>query len=659
MKGIQNSLGATELLFYRRLFFASYTDVASASAATDIEIERDKAYIASRLDAEGVSFLTKTLPKLGKAVDLALSSGTSLLCPGLSKAKGSQLPKLMGWLFKEVFDESGSERSDASEPSALVKRGAALGYLRQLLFMFYKLELPYTSDQEMKVINTFIETDRATHFDFEKLDSVDRNALRIAKHLIHTVLTEECDVEGVIPRHGPGAVATGEKCHEKMRFKRYYRALDQVFPYPEYFFYNANHFSDCCKDFYTWDALEAGTAKVVLVPKDSRGPRLISCEPLEYQWIQQGLMSKIVKIIEHHPLTRGRINFRDQTINRRMALSGSKSGRWVTLDMKEASDRVLTSHIEYLFPEMWKRTLLACRTTATTLPDVTVIRLRKFAPMGSAICFPVEALIFWALTAAAIKNTNIGLTSLERVARSVFVFGDDIVVRKQDHLPTMQLLPKVGLLFNEGKCCTSGFFRESCGCDAYHGIDVTPLKIKRRWCHHLTGTSHVSWCEYHNSLAERGYFEAASFVAEEIQRARVTPWANYPGSACPCLIDPRKNAVQENKRLNLKTRFENPKRDKPNYQVYEVYAWTARPVTYVTGAPGWGEMLRVASHKVQTEELMLQTNYLQYLYDRDSDLAPARHKLLYQESLGDMVAAYQYTVRRRVTQKRRWARVIL
>jgi hypothetical protein len=527
--------------------------------------------------------------------------------------------------------------------------------------MFYKLELPYTTAQETEVLKTFVETDKATSFNYENLSSGDKNALRIARHLIHTVLGEKCDVEAIVPRHGPGAVSTGEKPHEKMRFKRFYRALDQVFPYPEYFFYNATHYKDDIKNFYeTWSPHEAGTAKVVLVPKDSRGPRLISCEPLEYQWIQQGMMSKIVKIIESHPLTRGRVNFRDQTINRRMALLGSRSGRWVTLDMKEASDRVLTSHIEYLFPEMWKRTLMACRSVATKLPDGTVLPLRKFAPMGSALCFPVEALVFWALTAAAIKNTNMGLVALERAARSVFVFGDDIIIRQKDHLPVMQLLPKVGLLFNPGKCCVAGHFRESCGCDAYHGIDVTPLKIKRRWCHHLAGTSHVSWVEYHNSLAERGYFEAASLVAGEIQRARITPWANHLGSACPCLIDPRKNAVQENRSLGLRTRFEQSKRlDKPNYQTYEVYAWTARPVKYMTGAPGWGEMLRIASHKVTTRDLELQINYLQYLYDCDADLAPAHHKSINNRPLGDMVTAYQYTVRRLVTQKRRWARVIL
>ena len=274
--GIHNSLDPGELEAYLGLFFASYTDVASASVATNIDVERDKATVARRVDAEGVEFFTKTLPKLGKAVDTALSSGSPLQCPGFSKVGGTQYPQFMGWLFSEVFDKSGSERSDTSEPHALEKRVAALGHLRQLLFLFYKLQLPYTKAQEDEVVKTFVETDRSTSFNYEALTSGDKNVLQLARHLIHTVLGDECDVRGLIPRHGPGAVATGEKPHEKMRFKRYFRALDQVFPYPEYFFYNVNHYRDSIKDFYNWVPMEAGTAKVVLVPKDSRGPRLIS-----------------------------------------------------------------------------------------------------------------------------------------------------------------------------------------------------------------------------------------------------------------------------------------------------------------------------------------------------------------------------------------------
>lgn len=663
--GSHNSLAEGETEVYLSLFIAIHNDVAGASAATSIQIERDVATLRRRLNAEGLEFLTRTLPKLGKAVDSALANCTPLQFAGFKSLPKTQYPIFLGWLFKEVFDTNGYERCEASGTTDPRRISVALGHLRQLLYLFYKLELPYTAEQENKVIRDFVETDRSTSFNFEGLSISDKNVCSIAKHLIHTVLSEELNVSSeLIPRHGPGSVATGEKPHDKPYFKRWYRALDECFPYEKYFFYNANHFSDGLDRFHTWESLEAGTAKVVLVPKDSRGPRIISCEPLEYQWIQQGVMRPIVKRLESHLLTKGRINFLDQTINRTLALLGSSTGEWVTLDMKEASDRVLTNHIEYFFPETWKKILLASRSVATTLPDGSVIRLRKFAPMGSALCFPVEALLFWAMTVAAIKNANIGGEPLETVARSVFVFGDDIIVRQKDHLPVLSALPKIGLQFNLSKCCVAGFFRESCGCDAHRGIDVTPLKIKRRWCHHLAGSDHVSWVEYHNSLADRGYFEAADYLARKILATRQTPWANNPGSACPCLIDPRKNAVQENKRQGLRRRYNTSTCN------YEVYAWTARPAAYTAGAPGWEELLRVTALCCKASDLEFSPDG-EFIRDEDKqnvDLGlrwlRSRLALSMREEIDylptpSLVRACQYTARRSVIQKRRWARVIL
>jgi hypothetical protein len=661
--GTHNSLGTEEASFYLSLFITIHNDVAGASAATSIEIERDVATLRRRFDAEGIAFLTRTLPRLGKAVDSALSNSTPLQFAGFKSLPKTQYPIFMGWLFRIVFDTNGYERCEASGTTDPRRVSVALGHLRQLLYLLYKLELPYTEEQEDKVLRDFVHTDKSTSFNLDALSVCDKNVCSLAKHLIHTVLSEGLNCSELIPRHGPGAVATGEKPHEKPYFKRWYRALDECFPYEKYFFYNANHFSDNLDGFYTWESEEAGTAKVVLVPKDSRGPRIISCEPLEYQWIQQGIMKQVVKRLSSHQLTRGRINFRDQTINRSLALRGSSTGEWVTLDMKEASDRVLTSHIEYFFPETWKKILLASRSVATKLPDGSVIRLRKFAPMGSALCFPVEALLFWAMTVAAIKNANIGGEPLETVARTVFVFGDDIIVRQKDHLPVLSALPKIGLQFNLSKCCVSGFFRESCGCDAHRGIDVTPLKIKRRWCHHLAGSDHVSWVEYHNSLADRGYFEAADYLARKILATRQTPWANNPGSACPCLIDPRKNAVHENKLQGLKTRFS------PRSHCYEVYAWTARPAKYIAGAPGWEELLRVTTLCCKASDL--DTPDGEFTRDEDKQNEDLGHRWLKSRlalstkaevdylPTSSLVRACQYTARRSVIQTRRWARVIL
>jgi hypothetical protein len=66
-------------------------------------------------------------------------------------------------------------------------------------------------------------------------------------------------------------------------------------------------------------------ARVCLVPKDSRGPRIISCEPAELMFIQQGIMRKLYSHLETHHLTAGQINFTDQSINRNLALLASNA----------------------------------------------------------------------------------------------------------------------------------------------------------------------------------------------------------------------------------------------------------------------------------------------------------------------------------------------
>jgi len=634
------------LAFYTDFLLATLTDVAYTCYQSDVELDLDCREIRSRAENEGMPFLTRTLPTFAKAIDLALATGTAIQrVSGFKTGKDSVLPRFLRELTITVFDDEGNERSDASVQ--------ALTGLRQLLYLFYKLELPPTKEQEDEVIQLFIDTDRSLPLQVVTDDHRKAWTLRYAKHLIARVLgnTDPRDSALFRPRHGPGAVATGEKGSEKVAFKRYYSALSAEFPYEDYFYYNLTHFCDDVYEYQDMRELVAGTAKVVLVPKDSRGPRLISCEPLEYQWIQQGLMNVMVKTIERHKLTAGRVNFTDQTVNQRLALESSLSGEMATLDMKEASDRVSLALVKALFPDTWFRALDACRTTGTTLPDGTVFPLRKFAPMGSATCFPTEALIFWALTVAVISY---GLDGSQRreASKSVFVYGDDIICRLKDQELVRQHLPSFDLKFNETKCCTGRFFRESCGMDAYKGSSVTPLKIKAVWSPSLAGSDYASWVEYHNSLNERGLFNACDFLAPHIQAARLTPYADSLGSAVVALVDCRKMAIQENKRLGIRTRFCS------RLHVTQVYSWVVRSRSQRAATRGWAEMLRVASY-TSGEAPKLPIGLRRAFERLDARLAPDNGYWPLSHSCDDamspsLVTAYQYTLPRQVTLRRGW-----
>lgn len=595
-------------------FSASHT-LASVSAYSEAEGERDIQEIEHRTRHEGLSFLTKILPRFGKAIDLALATSTQLQVSSFERMKGSQLPKLFRQLTSLVFDDSGWERSDASP--------GALSALRQLLYFFYKVEFPLCEKQSNEVIEQFKVVDRelALVNSSGAYDTVWIN--RQAKNLIHRILAAVSPRgSSLLTRHGPGSVATGEKSFEKPVFRRFYRSLNVEFPYEEYFYYNLSHFTDELDHYLNLEELESGTAKVVLVPKDSRGPRLISCEPLEYQWIQQGLMAVLTDAIEKSPLTGGQVNFVDQTINADLAMRGSRGEPWVTLDMQEASDRVSLALVKDLFPSNWYAALAASRSTHTKLPCGEIIPLNKFAPMGSALCFPVESLVFWALSVASIHMHRPNIP-LERVMRSVFVYGDDLIVPIQDHEFVLQYLPRFGLKFNAGKCCTRGSFRESCGCDAYKGVDVTPLRMKQRLRSSYSDTEFVSMVALHNAAIERNCFNLADHIRHLCRRCKRIPYGNKD-SAYLCWVDPRKITNQAN--ASFRTRFSRALHRR------EIHTWYVRGRIIInTSTPGWSEMQRIASLGRQQS---------------DSDTARA--------SITTRATAYHYALPRQATLRRGW-----
>jgi hypothetical protein len=272
-------------------------------------------------------------------------------------------------------------------------------------------------------------------------------------------------------------------------------------------FVNADHLCDTLHEFARVEEKESD-AQVVLVPKDSRGPRVISCEPLENQWLQQGIMRKLVSWIERHPLTRNDIRFTDQEPNRMAAIAGSYHGQLATLDLKEASDRVSVWLVEQLFPEPLLGALLATRSLATRLPDGEVLPLAKFAPMGSACCFPVLATCVWALLRAGSAGAD---------GKTVFVYGDDVIVETAEAEHAIEQLETFGLHVNRDKSCTSGLFRESCGMDAYNGVNVTPVRFRTVWSSEPAAGHYASWIAYANSLWHGGYRTSANYIADRMQ----------------------------------------------------------------------------------------------------------------------------------------------
>jgi len=498
---------------------------------SDKSLKNDIKTIRSRSQSEGLSFLTKTLPLLGKALDLGLSSRCFNAPREFKRSHDcANRPAFLQAYFKHLFDDSGFLR-DEVEPNAVL-------HLRQILFFAYKLEIPFSKRQMNDSIHSFISTDA----ELELTSDVETTQILEVASFITEKIFRDFDVKDILPKHGPGAVATGERLEEKWEFSRLYSSIHSVYPYYEYFIVGGGDELIDRKDWYMrLTRLDQGHAKVIAVPKDSRGPRLISCEPLEFQWVQQGLGRSMMTFLESNRLTKGQINFTDQSINQKLALESSYSLVNSTIDLKDASDRVSVALVQAVFkrcPDLL-RCLLACRTSATILPDGEVLTLQKYAPMGSALCFPVEAFIFWVVLVASISRHH--KWQQADVMRDVYVYGDDIIIPTNETSLCIQTLEAVNLRVNRQKCCIHGPFRESCGMDAFQGVDVTPVRLKKPWSgRKIDGSAYASYCSIANEFSRLNYSKCAEYLWLELEKTYGkipfgTSRASYP---CRLVTDP-------------------------------------------------------------------------------------------------------------------------
>lgn len=491
-------------LFTSLLLDVSVTLEQDVYTLRDARLDAQKA--KKRIATEGVAFLTKQLPRLGRSLDRALTGDVSLDYTGFSKQADPsvKLPKFMGKLFVRVFSCDGWVLQTPCTNSVRLLRG--------VLFAFSKYALPNNPKLDEQVIAKFEKTeqDLLLHIDCRlchlRVQSRSFDNIIYGARARLKVVLGDLDVRDILPRHGPGAVSTRETGAKKYRFSRYNERIANIWPWEEYFYASLGHVCDEMESFKALPVMDH-SARVLLVPKDSRGPRLISCEPLENQWIQQGLGQVIVDRLQSHVMTKQHIHFRDQRPNRDAALLGSITGNTCTLDLAEASDRVSVGLVRQLFPMHLCDALLAARSLATTLPDGRDLKLRKYAPMGSALCFPVLAATVWAVLAS-------GLDAKAR--KGLLVYGDDVIVCKTKVQDAINILESVGLKVNRNKSCTNGFFRESCGMDAFKGVDVTPVRIKTVWSSSPSAKVYVSYIAYANALYKRGFINAAYKIADSL-----------------------------------------------------------------------------------------------------------------------------------------------
>lgn len=469
---------------------------------------RDIQTLVKRTKTEGNSFVTKTMPLLAKAL-LSGLGGSRFTCPTNFKRKSrSALPAFLGSLFAKVFDLNGQLLPEAD--------ASAIACIRQVCEFAYKADFPYKESEEQAVIDKFVSVEEELSWSDQSGDPI-----LTLSNLIAREMFSDYDSKNLNHKHGPGVTANVNIT--KKWVSRLTPAMPVYDRFANSFFFNEN---DGLKSIHRYPVysqedyfVSRNIAKVILVPKDSRGPRLISCEPFENQWVQQGIAGYMVDKLESHPWSRGHVNFRDQSINRLLALENSKTREFSTLDLKDASDRVSMSLVERIFEGTdLLDDLRVARSEKTLLPDGRLVFLRKHAPMGSALCFPVMASTIYLLIVAGL--IGLGL-SLGEATDSVYVYGDDIIVRTEYAQFTIDLLERYRLRVNKEKSYINSPFLESCGMDAFKGIDVTPVRLRKsQLCPRILKLKPqvlVGILATANLLAQRGFSRASQYCYKFVE----------------------------------------------------------------------------------------------------------------------------------------------
>jgi len=537
--------------FVMTLYEGIFEDAAIHLTDIRSSMELDLSYLRRAIEQRGLAFFTLTLPDYGHWIDRSLDHGSFLdkaeIPRGIPLYHGR--PRLFWGILVKVFDTDGVLRPDADHWCVLL--------LRTLTQSLKKLEVPVRPLALKKTVKEFFDVEehlpkshsltwdsdipewrcRRGHplqgdsspsssigpdlfgRDSSLGDLVPWDSFR---KLCGRIISElgPLDYWELRPKHGPGAVSE-RGWISKYEYPTWPRKLGLWFPYD---WFGSGNLSDC---FESVPSVREPPSRLLAVPKTQKGPRLICAEPIAHQWMQQSIWRWLRDRIPTSTLGRS-ISFESQEASQLWALQASHDRSMATLDLSAASDRLSTRLVEYVFQShhdlldamQASRTRAVEQTIDKEFPKLHV--LRKFATMGSALTFPIQSIVFtllsvWALRLSERREHDWHKGRLRQDFARVRVFGDDIIVPIHAYGWTKLVLHECGLLVNSSKSFEGVSFRESCGMDAFRGVDVTPARVHKP-PYSGSATSMAALVEYTNNLYKKGFWHASNSVLHLLPR---------------------------------------------------------------------------------------------------------------------------------------------
>jgi len=479
---------------------------------------RDINTITRRVENEGLSFLTITLPSLGSATQKWLDQGQVEINSSFRTGRGS-LPLFLGGFFSRVFDRSSGRLLD--EPCI-----DSIQAIRQLTLMFGKMNLSCTPARERRAFAQYVECEQDVRKVDMELSEEDLQEFRDVSALLYTEVFTQMDRDvyygQLLPKHGPGSTADGLTSNGKYRQKIWTDRLERVFPSFEYLIPN-HHFTGDLNEVSVLEPDAEIPVKVISVPKTLKTPRIIAMEPACMQYTQQALLRCFLAAYGRDELLPKLIGFDDQVPNQDLARQGSADGQTATLDLSDASDRVSNQLVRNMVrnhPHLLEA-LDATRSRRADVPEVGVIRLSKYASMGSALCFPVEAMVFTSLIFLGIQrslNRTMTRKDLKSFAGSVRVYGDDLIVPARHVLSIVQTLELFGARVGLGKSFWTGKFRESCGREYFNGQDISIVRVRQALPVTIADVTEViSSVSLRNQLYLAGYWKTVRWLDKSLR----------------------------------------------------------------------------------------------------------------------------------------------
>jgi len=488
-------------------------------------LARDIITLENRFENEGYGFLTIALPALDEALLLGLSSGRFACPSGFKTVRGGTIPRLFSGMFCEVFEPiTGLLKETPDE--------GVLKCLHQILRLFKKVQL--SSDEEIrlheKAVTEFFRCDEIAGQVIIP-DLIDHQIGLVAKLVLNDLNSKSFEMMSF--KHGPGAVEEGYRTNQK------WLALSNSVKSAEFDIWSYGYgdhsvsLSEIADRIVVDDSnsrlsFDNGAsrriARLITVAKNSSSRRTITVEPLLNQFIQQGLNTALRDSISKCRILSNCLALTDQSQNQHLALEGSISDNWATIDLKSASDLLSIKLVESVFRHngLFLDHMMDCRSSMIKSDGFDrPLNLAKFAGMGNALTFPVQSVCFAVVCIAAILNADssrVNYRNVRSASRRIRVYGDDIIIQTEYAHHCVNWLQQAGLLVNLKKSFLTGNFKESCGIEAYKGVDITPLYIRYQPDHLSTSPELIAnFVALSNQAWLQGLYSFATCLQEDVE----------------------------------------------------------------------------------------------------------------------------------------------